>query len=560
VSNVKHFKVVVGSLSVRAAPNVAAERTGSLFQGMTIAVDPNSQRSADGFIWWRHPLGWSAEKQIGSSDVFLEPVAESLSIDTGGSDRIPFLVVSGPLSVRAAPGLSETYVGSLPAGVQVQVTPGTETHADGFVWWQHHTGWSAEKTADNSRVFMERAQTNPPPEPPPAVGGTRTFRVLIGPLAVLAAPGLNQRRLTTMRYGTEVVADARSRTEVDGHVWWKHAGGWSAERTVNNSRVFMELIAETPGEPEPPPPPREPEPPKPPPQEPPTAPPGLTFRVLINLSIRSEPRISAERVGQFYQGDYVTVDPSSLVQADGYIWWRHSRGWSAERNMSDGQRYMEVAEGGAPPADPDNLILIPLPDGGIIRTLPIFTRLSVDIAATQWIQYFGNTVFAYRLRLEGRFWYNYSQGLHGGFDFGVSRPNVPVYAGLEGEVISLHRGTTVYSPNYIQVKSGPFTVLYGHVTNLRNLTRGQAVRPDTILCDAEYPVQSHLHLEVRYDGRWIINPLALMQNQLRTPMMQRYSDFASYFYRDAVWRQWLTPLDQPVLRLGGPIIGPHGRR
>ena len=41
--------------------------------------------------------------------------------------------------------------------------------------------------------------------------------------------------------------------------------------------------------------------------------------------------------------------------------------------------------------------------------------------------------------------------------------------------------------------------------------------------------------------------------------MNRFKPYSQYFYSDATWDKWLTPLDQPILKINDPVIGPNGR-
>ena len=69
-------------------------------------------------------------------------------------------------------------------------------------------------------------------------------------------------------------------------------------------------------------------------------------------------------------------------------------------------------------------------------------RLSqLPIAQPRSVQWFGNTNFAYNHRA----WYNYSRGLHAGFDL-LAPAGTPVFAGLYGTVVGVFRQASVLQP------------------------------------------------------------------------------------------------------------------
>jgi hypothetical protein len=41
--------------------------------------------------------------------------------------------------------------------------------------------------------------------------------------------------------------------------------------------------------------------------------------------------------------------------------------------------------------------------------------------------------------------------------------------------------------------------------------------------------------------------------------MTKFPTYSKHFYSDERWNQWLTPLDQPVISRGGPVIGPTAK-
>jgi hypothetical protein len=272
--------------------------------------------------------------------------------------------------------------------------------------------------------------------------------------------------------------------------------------------------------------------------------------------VRGAARLTGTMLGWLEPGTLLTVDADSRREADGYVWWQHERGWSAERS-SDGSQVFLV--------DPSVVIDTPArrdDEPPSIDELPLrdelFARLPVALDQTDWWQYFGNNVFAYELWRDGKQWYSYAQGLHGGVDFGNSRTRgVPIYAGVEG-TFNFH-DLRYTPPNGLWVRVGAYTIIYGHVANPVSFGVGDPIFPGTRLGELEFGGQNHLHLEIRYRGRWIVNPLLFFLPADREALIKRFSPGPTYFYRDVGWNQWQTPLDQPVITLGGGLIGPHAR-
>ena len=56
--------------------------------------------------------------------------------------------------------------------------------------------------------------------------------------------------------------------------------------------------------------------------------------------------------------------------------------------------------------------------------------------------------------------------------------------------------------------------------------------------------------------KYIINPFLLMPQTMVEEFMAKFPPKANSFIETGNWTRWLTPLDQPILRLGGEVIGP----
>jgi hypothetical protein len=384
--------------------------------------------------------------------------------------------------------------------------------------------------------------------------------VVDGPVSIRAEPTRSAARRGEVPNGGLLQVQKDSRREAEGYVWWQHALGWSAERTIDGSYVIMEEAAQstTPTDESGT---RPPLPTPPQPTEPPNTP--RYFRVMTPLlNVRDAPSAAGAKVTELKNGDEISTRVGDRTEANGFVWWKHAAGWSVEKRIDGSEIYMERINALTPPlpAIGADGRTVTLPDGSTFVAQEFITRSLMDIASVQWIQYFGNSQFAYRIWSEGKQWYKYSQGLHGGFDYGSSRVGTPLYAGVEGQVLAVFRNSATYSPNYVQVTVGPYLLIYGHLTNVPDLQKGQRVTPDMIVGYVDAGGQNHLHFEVRYKSWWILNPLLVMTPAVRDLILNRYTDYPRHFYRDATWSQWQDPFDQPVLRLSGTLIGPHSRR
>jgi hypothetical protein len=397
----------------------------------------------------------------------------------------------------------------------------------------------------------------------------KVFQVGDVEVRVRSAPGLQGVTLKYLPVGQSLEVDPTSRTEADGYVWWQHAEGWSAERSVDGTEVYLLEVkqvvsapAERKAKPEPSPAEKE----KPAPAAKPTSAKKKTFQIgSVPVRVRSAPGLSGDTVKYLNPGTSVQVDPDSRTEADGYVWWQHSEGWSAERSANGKEIYLfepgktpaAPAPGAPPMSAPQKLEGMPDDEDLPLRN-ELFRRLPVDLAQIQWWQYYGNNVFGYDLWRKGTRWYQYSQGLHGGLDFGNSSTRgVLVYAGVEGVFDKVI--TSSFRPYGLFVRVGDYTIIYGHLVTPRSFQAGQPVGPDTVMGEIEFGGQQHLHLEVRYKEKWIVNPLLLMPEEMREAISAKFPPSGEYFYRGGGFNKWQTPLNQPVLELNGRLIGPHAK-
>jgi murein DD-endopeptidase MepM/ murein hydrolase activator NlpD len=364
---------------------------------------------------------------------------------------------------------------------------------------------------------------------------------------VRAQPSRSAAEIKQIPAGQRLQVDASSRTEAENFVWWKHVDGWSAERSLDGKDVFLVEVVETPAA---------------------SAPavsatsgttsaaPAVkkTFRVNIPIvHVRNQPSTQASLVKDLTNGTLVDVDANSRTEAEGYAWWKHADGWSVERKTDNSEVYLiDPATAPPPPPTPTSVFGSDgLPD---VTKLPLlnglFTRPPVPLDQTDWTQYFGNTQFAFE---NGRNWgYDkFAQGLHSGVDFGTMKPaGLPIFAGAQGVFLRQDR----YG---VHVNVGDYHIIYQHIVNAPPFAPNSPISPDTQLGTMEpLPGNVHLHLEVRYKERWIINSLLYFPEVFRASFMGKFKNFERYFCKANGWTLWQSPLDQPVIVLAGPVIGP----
>lgn len=501
-----------------------------------------------------------------------------------------FQIGSQQVRIRTDPNLRAATVGWLDPNTHLEVEAASRQEVGDYVWWQHASGWSAERSINGKYIFMLEVAPEEVPEPTPVEetpAPTKKIFVVGGQqVRVRSDSSLRGTLVKWLDPGTRLECDINSRQEVGNYVWWQHADGWTAERSINGKELYLF---------------------EPAPEEVPititttttvtTPTTSTTTTVTTTAGADSDPtptvtttsttadsdsdatpttavtkfqvgnqevRVRADvglrgaMVKWLTIGSIIEVDPTSRTEKDNYVWWKHADGWSAERS-SDNSSIFLFEPGSIP-------VTTPISNSGVPtnENLPmldsLFKRFPVDLDKTRWWQYYGNNVFAYNLWRDGKKWYAYAQGIHGGLDFGnSSAPGIPVYAGIENGTF-LKLDTRYTQPNGLWVRVGDYIIIYGHLTNPRAFNVGDPIGVDTVMGEIQYGGQNHLHLEVRYKERWIVNPLLLMSPAMRDQITGKFAPGPKYFYSDAGWNQWQTPLDQPVLVLGGSLIGPHAPR
>lgn len=282
------------------------------------------------------------------------------------------------------------------------------------------------------------------------------------------------------------------------------------------------------------------------------------------VKIRRSAGMRGEPVDQMLNPqDVIEVVAESAAEKDGYVWWKHALGWSAERSTDNREILMKQV---------DRTSRVSLSRRTELETRVLFEVEPVSLSQTVWTQYFGNTIFAFNLSLDRdparQKMYYFAQGLHSGIDYG-NDALPPVLAGVNGVVKNVFRNSAQYAPNYVLVKVDDLlSIIYGHIHNIpQELVAGSVVQPMTRIGDiAPLGAQNspHLHLEIRHANKKIINPLLFMPAGMSGAFTGKFASFERHFFRDATWTKWLTPLEQPVLQIssGEPpnLVGPLGAR
>ena len=270
------------------------------------------------------------------------------------------------------------------------------------------------------------------------------------------------------------------------------------------------------------------------------------------LNVRETP-VHGNIVHRFDTGETFAVDflETKALIAE-YIWVKHERGWSAIQSKSNNEVFAIIVQrhsamqGHAQQSE------------GGPRNIPnrrsLFKKLPVSLDDISWVQYFGNTWFAYNS--GWRFNYNqYAQGLHAGLDLGSKEQDLKITAGLEGIV-------TGKTQDSIFIETDNYEVVYQHLDRITPRSAGSSVKVDDILgyTNPNHALNDHLHLEVRYkDGEetWIINPLLLMKSSDSRRIIQKFNSLKlNEFVYTLRWNEWIDPLDQPLIKMNGPVIGP----
>ncbi|MBX3085091.1 MAG: cellulase family glycosylhydrolase [Anaerolineae bacterium] len=407
---------------------------------------------------------------------------------------------------------------------------------------------------DNTKRVASIA--SPTLEWPPEV--IKVFVITDGPVSVRTQPRRVPETLIKgllLNTGQRIEMDGMSRIETDGYVWWRHKDGWSAEKSLTTSEVNMVEEVSTPQPMQPiidasiptsstatgtmpamTPPPK---------LDAPDLTTTKTLRVIdgpvvVRDAPTREPR-ALIKGKSFRTGQRIEVDANSRTEAEDYVWWRHKDGWSAERSLSDPAQVFMIEDTGSTAVT-----------GNVM-----FERLPLDLSVMQWFYYYGNTEFAFKFGTS-KSYDAYSQGLHGGLDFGHPG-GAPIVAGLSASA----QGKCTYvgnqrkfPPNRVDIQVGPYLLIYGHVANPNFNLQGQLVGPDTPIgvIDGE---MRHMHLEIRLGGK-IVNPLPFFPKPLEDAVLAKFPPRGEFGFH-SFGGKWEAPFDQPDIDVGGVVKGPRGK-
>ena len=605
----KHFIVVDGPLAVRDKPlgNLIAK----LITGTEVRVSIHSRIEKGNFIWWQHQDGWSAEMKVDPPNVFMKELANPAQlqastpqngIDHEQPSEIPdilvFQVIDGPLSVRDKP--HGQFIDRIPQGHRVAVVPNSRKEEGHYIWWKHDLGWSAERNINGDTVFMQQVDVafeSPEEDKPKRPVQIEQVRVLPTGVPIHRLPTTYSPLSGTLHPDTVLEVDLNSRTATNGYVWLEHQQGWSPEQTTDGDTIFLQIVEEeskviTP-----------------------VVDPELTVRIDTSamnpedwdvleyldelmddntvpaardyqadtkpiqpvsitpvihhlkttqwLTVYDKPSLEAtphaERIAP---GEVVRFDAQTIQEVDSLIWVEHEQGWSTWKSTDDAIVYLtelDSIEDLLPNSDarPD---INSLPASGAL-----FNTLPVRLHEIMWFRYYGNTVHAFNN--GDQLGYNtYSQGLQPGLDFGNSSARgIEVFAGIHGTFIQTVRRTD--QDQQIWIQQGDYMLIYRHIQNPVRMRFGEPVEPNTQIAQIHpSPGLNHVRLEVHYQEKWLINPLLLMTDTMVNALTKRFPPDKSrarhqsnlyHFFRSAEWKQWTTPLDQPILELYQAIIGPR---
>jgi|GEM_PF-601492 len=98
---------------------------------------------------------------------------------------------------------------------------------------------SAPATSSAPPAPSAPATTTAPATAPATTATSNKFEAA-GKVRIRSAASLSGQHLGWIEATTVIEVDPNSRTEADGYVWWKHAGGFSAEKSTNGQQVFLQ--------------------------------------------------------------------------------------------------------------------------------------------------------------------------------------------------------------------------------------------------------------------------------------------------------------------------------
>lgn len=430
------------------------------------------------------------------------------------AEKIIFKIVGGAMEVFNSAG--GTKIGIIPPGITFEADASTRTESDGYVWYQHSAGWSKAASVDGSEMLLEEVRR----KGDAASRAASSTSTATTPSAAPASGGAAASTVpATSATPTVEVTEAPKVTQ---NPLAKQLDGGLGE-----------------------------------------LPPISVLLTTTQVRVRNSAG-GKSVVRNMGAGEATEVNFESLVEKGGYIWVEHTYGWSAVQDVEGEEIFFEDGAG----------VYVPGPEGPIVEKMPgyqsLITRHPVDIAQTEWWQYFGNTSFAYVYGQQFNY-HGYAQGFHAGVDYGNnSNPSATtVYAGVEGTFMKTVTQAGKPWNTKMYVKSGDYIFIYQHVLKPRQFEAGQAIKPDTVMANlhGSFPGGPHLHWEIRFmNENYMVNPLALMKPELAQQIIDKFNPKRPgsgtsgsafyYFYKKGSWDKWVEPFDQPVIVRGGDPIAP----
>ncbi|MEO0564859.1 MAG: M23 family metallopeptidase, partial [Chloroflexota bacterium] len=444
------------------------------------------------------------------------------------AERTAFKIVA-PNGMAVYDKVGGSKIGKIPKNIVFEVDGTSRTEHLGSVYWKFQNGWCIEKTVDGATVILEAVgdwQNAASGNGNGSGGGTTTTASSGSSTTTTTSNDGNTTTTTASNGGNTTTATASSAgtstttttddgttttttTTDDGETTEQtvtiDTGEVTAEVTVkitDEDAPDNELVSKLAGK-------------------------LAKVKAIANLrakgSVKVRDAAGGTQTASLSSGDIVVADINSLLLKNGHYWVEHSQGWSAIQNISGDGVYFEDAGD----------VYVPGPDGPKVEEMPgyqsLITRHPVDLADTNFFQYFGNNSFAY---VNGRSfnYHSFAQGLHSGLDYGSNGPSggIKVYAGVHGtytETLDDWKGRVWNKQVRITTEEG-YLLIYQHI-DPASFQPGQEITPDTVVgtINASFPSNGdHLHWEIRYNNQaWIVNPLAFMKPELVDEIVAKFN-------------------------------------
>lgn len=512
---VRFFRVVREDVVIFTQPNIrSAQLPGTLKVGKVIEVNSNSRKVKDGQIWWQFDDAWIIERadtrKPKKSEANLVEVTHEAIFGVGrltpSSPNKPKpnlhyeVVAFDGAKIRRTPALNGKKLGLLEFGARIEVFADSRREVNGYVWWQHALGWSAERAievaAGSLEAIMHKIQ-------PAAFGAGGSSSPDVVRFQVGFKNGLNVRSDPSKRgdenhvgdllFGDLVESKVSSRTVSEGMIWWQHdngrdiknpggriTGGWTAERSEDSADVFMlpDTLMDVPGEIE-------------------------TFYQNPDDMVIDVNQLPG-------RGGLFRVIPADMSECFTLQLYGNTR------EAFESCRYRKVFQGLHPgldlgvrgPAKDTGTIEVRAGVAGEVEKIlrDVYTPVGVIIAAG---------------------------------------PYKIIYGHLSPDGLKVSPGQKV----------GPETPL-GHIANQAEIDAFNATGPKHKLF-----FWPHLHLEIRYvhpsrSVTRVLNPLIFFSGTFRSLLTKGVKP-DHFFVQEGAWTEWDKPMRQPLIRVGDhPPLGP----